>query len=56
LAPTIEQQAARRQLDALLSTWPNVAPGEPREVDRLREMLERDPVPIRAGARREHDR
>lgn len=29
----------RRELSALLGRWPNIAPGEPRTVKRLRELL-----------------
>ena len=44
--------STREQLDALLGEWPNVAPGEPRDVARLKAIVGRDAVPVRAGASR----
>ena len=48
--------ATRGQFDALLGEWPNVAPGERRDVVHLREMLKRDPVPVRTATRGHQDR
>ena len=52
----LHRLSSRADLEALLGEWPRIAPGEPRDVARLREMVKSDPMPVHAGERRQQHR